>query len=67
MRLHDDLPFSLLMLLGHPRVVGLCPCHAIMHGVTEQLFDGTLVKQFLDVILVQMPSDAAKGIGYLVV
>ena len=38
-----------------------------MHGMTEQLFDGTLVKQFLDVILVQTPSDTAKGVSYLVV
>ena len=35
--------------------------------MTEQLFDGTLVKQFLDIVLIQMLSDMAKGVGYLVV
>ena len=55
------------MLLGHPGVVGLCSWHAIVHSMAEQLFYGTLIKQFLDGIHVQMPPHMAKGMGYLVV
>ena len=47
------------MLLGHPGVVRLCPWHAIVHSVAEQLFYGTLIKQFFDGILIQTPSYAA--------
>ena len=55
------------MLLGHPRVVGLCSRDAIAHSMAEQLFDGALIKQFLDSILIQMPTHVTKGIGNLVV
>ena len=38
-----------------------------MHGVIEQFFNGTLVKQLLDGLFIQSPTHAADGVGDLVI
>ena len=55
------------MFLCYPGVVGLSSRDAIAHSIAEQLFDGTLIKQFLVGILIQTPTHTAQGIGDLVV
>ena len=47
------------MLLHHSRVVGLGSGDAVTHGVIEQFFNGTLVKQLLDGLFIQSLAQAA--------
>ena len=55
------------MLLHHSRVVGLGSGDAVTHGVVEQFFNGTLVKQLLDGLFIQSPAHLAEGVGNLVI
>ena len=55
------------MLLHHSRVVGLGSGDAIMHGVIEQFFYGTLVKQLLDGLFIQSPAHMAEGVSNFVI
>ena len=55
------------MPLHHSRVIGLGSGDAVMHGVIEQFFNGTLVEQLLDGLFIQSPAHAAEGVGDLVI
>ena len=55
------------MLLHHSRVIGLGSGDAVMHSVIEQFFNGTLVEQLLDGLLIQSLAYTAEGVGDLVI
>ena len=55
------------MLLNHSRVVDLSSGDAVMHGMIEQFFNGTLVEQLLDGLFIQLLTHAAEGFGDLVI
>ena len=46
---------------------GLGSGDAITHGVIEQFFNGTLVKQLLEGLLIQSPAHVAEGVSDLVI
>ena len=60
-------PLSLLVLLHHSRVVGLCSGNAVTHSMIEQFFNGTLVKQLFDGLLIQSLAHMAEGVSNLVI
>ena len=55
------------MLLNHSRVINLSSGDAVMHGMIEQFFNGTLVEQLLDGLFIQLLTHAAEGFGDLVI